>query len=192
MLDLVLASSSPYRRELLARLNIPFTCTASNIDESCKQNESATDLVLRLAESKAQAIVATHPKSLIIGSDQVALCNNKILTKPGSHENAKKQLSNLSNQSAIFVTGLCLLNTLSQTVQKKSISYTVFFRDLSEDEIERYLIQEKPYDCTGSFKSEGYGVCLVDRMEGEDPSSLIGLPLVCLAKMLRNEGKLVP
>lgn len=192
MLDLVLASSSPYRRKLLERLNIPFAYTAPNIDESSEQNESATDLVLRLAEAKAQAIVATHPKSLIIGADQVALLDNKILTKPYSHENAKKQLSSLSNQSAIFVTGLCLLNTVSDTVQKESVCYTVSFRNLSDDEIERYLIQEKPYDCAGSFKSEGYGVCLIDRMEGEDPSSLVGLPLICLAKMLRNEGQCIP
>ena len=192
MLDIVLASSSVYRRELLARLEVPFSYTAPNIDESCKQNESAIDLVLRLAEAKARAVVETHPKSLIIAADQVSLCNDKILTKPHSHENAKKQLRSLSNQSAVFITGLCLLNTVSGTLQKESVCYTVFFRNLSDEEIERYLLQEKPYDCAGSFKSEGYGVCLIDRMEGEDPSSLVGLPLIFLAKMLRNEGLLMP
>lgn len=148
--------------------------------------------MLRLAEIKASAIASAHPGSLIIGSDQVAITDGEVLTKPGSHENARKQLKKISRKSIVFLTGLCVINTISNRTQKDCVSYTVHFRDLTEDEIERYLHMDTPYDCAGSFKSEGYGISLVQRMEGEDPTSLIGLPLICLSAMLRNENQNIP
>ncbi len=141
---------------------------------------------------KASAIALAHPESLIIGSDQVAVADDEILSKPGNHENAKEQLKKLSNKSIVFLTGLCVINTINNYSQKDCIIYTVHFRDLTEDEIEHYLLREKPYDCAGSFKSEGYGVCLIQRMEGDDPTSLIGLPLIRLSEMLRNENLNIP
>jgi len=141
---------------------------------------------------KAAAIAPVHPESLIIGSDQVAVADDKILSKPGNHENAIAQLKKTSGKSIVFLTGLCIINTANDKRQKDCISYTVHFRDLTDDEIERYLLQEKPYDCAGSFKSEAYGVSLMQRMEGNDPTSLIGLPLIRLSEMLRNEGLNVP
>ncbi len=163
-----------------------------DVDESQIAGESPAELVTRLAEKKARAIADSQTASLIIGSDQVAVAGNEILTKPGNHENAKIQLRKVSHQSIIFLTGLCLFNTATQQLQRDCVKYTVHFRDLSEDEIERYLQKEKPYDCAGSFKSEGYGVSLIQRMEGDDPASLIGLPLIRLAEMLRNENQQLP
>lgn len=145
-----------------------------------------------MSEKKARAIASNHPESLIIGSDQIAVANNEILSKPGNHENAKAQLKKVSHQSIVFLTGLCVFNTTNHEIQKDYINYTVHFRELSKDEIERYLLQETPYDCAGSFKSEGYGISLIQRMEGDDPTSLIGLPLIRLAEMLRNEGVNLP
>jgi 7-methyl-GTP pyrophosphatase len=147
---------------------------------------------LRLAEIKASAIASAHPESLIIGSDQIAVADNEILTKPGNHENAVTQLKKVSGKSIVFLTGLYVINTANRNSQKDCISYSVHFRDLTEDEIERYLLQETPYDCAGSFKSEGYGVSLIQRMEGDDPTSLIGLPLIRLSEMLRNENLNIP
>jgi len=141
---------------------------------------------------KAAAIVPSYPESLIIGSDQVAIADDEILSKPGNHENAITQLKKVSGKSIVFLTGLCLINTANNNTQKDCIKYTVHFRDLTVDEIESYLLQEKPYDCAGSFKSEAYGVSLMQRMEGNDPTSLIGLPLIRLAEMLRNEGLNIP
>ena len=141
---------------------------------------------------KAAAIAHAHPESLIIGSDQVAIADDEILSKPGNHENAIAQLKKISGKSIVFLTGLCVINTVNDKRQKDCIKYTVHFRDLTDDEIERYLLQEKPYDCAGSFKSEAYGVSLMQRMEGNDPTSLIGLPLIRLSEMLRNEGLNVP
>ena len=133
-----------------------------------------------------------HPESLIIGSDQVAVANDEILTKPGNHNNAKAQLRKISHQPVNFLTGLCVINTTNNRIQKDWVNYTVHFRDLTEDEIERYLLKETPYDCAGSFKSEGYGISLVQRFEGEDPTSLIGLPLIRLSEMLRYEYQDIP
>ena len=192
LINLILASSSPYRRTLLQRLEIPFESESPEVDESQIEDETPTDLVLRLAEIKAAEIAPAHPESLIIGSDQIAIAGNEILTKPGNHENAIKQLKKVSGKSIIFLTGLCVINTANKNIQKDCITYTVHFRDLSEDEIERYLLQEKPYDCAGAFKSEAYGVSLMQRMEGDDPTSLIGLPLIRLSEMLRNEGLNIP
>ena len=162
------------------------------MNESPLEGETPTDLVLRLAEMKAAAITLAHPESLIIGSDQVAVADDEILTKPGNHENAVTQLKKISGKSIVFFTALCVINTANHNIQKDCITYTVHFRDLTEDEMERYLLQEKPYDCAGSFKSESYGISLIQRMEGDDPTSLIGLPLIRLSEMLRNEGLNIP
>jgi len=162
------------------------------VDESTFEDEAPRELVLRLAETKASAIAPAHPDSLIIGSDQIAIADNEILTKPGNHENATAQLKKISGKSILFLTGICVINTANNKCQKDCISYTVHFRDLKEDEIERYLLQETPYDCAGSFKSEAYGVSLIQRMEGDDPTSLIGLPLIRLSEMLRNEDLNIP
>jgi len=151
-----------------------------------------TDLVLRLAETKALAIASCHLESLIVGSDQIAVADNEILTKPGNHETAITQLKKVSGKSIAFLTGLCVINTENNNIQKDCIRYTVHFRDLAEDEIERYLLLETPYDCVGSFKSEGYGISLIQRMEGDDPTSLIGLPLIRLSEMLRTENLNIP
>ncbi len=156
------------------------------------EEETPAALVERLAEIKARKIASMYPDSLIIGSDQVAVSDNEILTKPDSHENAKSQLKKASGKSMIFLTGLCIINTTNNHMQKDCIDYTVHFRDLTEHEIERYLLQDTPYDCAGSFKSESYGISLVRRMEGEDPTSLIGLPLIRLTEMLRNENQRIP
>ena len=176
----------------MQRLKIPFKSASPNVDESQIEGESPPELVLRLAETKARAIAATHPDSLIIASDQVAVADNEILTKPGNHENAKIQLKKMSGTLIVFLTSLCVINSTSNRIQNDCVSYTVHFRDLAEDEIERYLLKETPYDCAGSFKSEGYGISLIQGMEGKDPTSLIGLPLIRLAEMLRNENQRIP
>ncbi len=191
-INLILASSSPYRSLLLQRLAIPFKRVSPDIDESQLKGETPRDLVLRLAEMKAVAVASAHPRSLIIGSDQLAISGDEILNKPDNYKNAKIQLNKLSNESIVFLTGLCVINTANDKRQKDCISYTVHFRHLTEGEIERYLLQEKPYDCAGSFKSEAYGVSLVQKMEGDDPTSLIGLPLIRLSQMLRNEALNIP
>ncbi len=163
-----------------------------DVDELQIVGETPTELVVRLAETKARTIASSHPGSLIIGSDQVAITDDEVLTKPGTHKNARNQLKKISHKSIVFLTGLCVLNTTHNRTQKDCVRYTVHFRDLTEDEIERYLHKETPYDCAGSFKSESYGISLIQRMEGDDPTSLIGLPLIRLSEMLRNEGLNIP
>jgi septum formation protein len=189
---LILASASPYRRALLARLNIPYTCVDPDIDESYQAGETATDLVRRLATQKAMQVAASYPAAIIIGSDQIAVCDQEILTKPGDHATAVKQLQKLSGNTVIFHTGLCVMNTTSNTVQVDNIQVNVKFRSLALDEIDRYLQAEKPYDCVGSFKSEGYGITLVDDIQGHDQTALIGLPLIRLCTMLRDEKLNLP
>lgn len=185
---LILASSSPFRREVLSRLGVEFGSVSPDIDESRRDNESPGELVRRLAEEKALAVASTHPRSLIIGSDQVATLGNTVLGKPGSHEKAIEQLKMSSGKRVTFLTGLCLLNSETGRRQVCCEAFHVEFRDLTEDEIEGYLNKEQPYNCAGSFKSEGLGVCLFRRMQGDDPASLIGLPLIQLVSMLREEG----
>jgi len=189
---LILASSSPYRQELMARLKIPFLCQDPEIDETVLADEEATALVVRLSELKARKIAETHPAAIIIGSDQVACLNNHILTKPGGHDKARRQLEQLSGQSVIFNTGLCVVNARSGSIQTGQVPFAVKFRELDADEIERYLTTEKPYDCAGSFKSEGLGISLLEEMTGDDPTALIGLPLIRLCVMLRKEGVALP
>ncbi|MBV2131315.1 Maf-like protein [Pseudomonas sp. MAP12] len=193
MLPLVLASSSAYRRTLLERLHLPFTCQAPHIDESALPGESAEQLVRRLAEQKARALAGQHPRHLIIGSDQVAaLADGSILGKPHDFARAREQLHAASGGSVTFYTGLCLHNSQSGHSQVDCIPFTVHFRALDDARIERYLHLEQPYDCAGSFKSEGLGVSLFRSTEGEDATSLIGLPLIRLIDMLLNEGVQIP
>lgn len=186
-----LASTSPFRKELLERLGIPFVTAAPDVDETPLVNETAEALVRRLSEDKARAMTASH-RGLIIGSDQVATTDNNILGKPGTHERAFAQLQNLSGKRVTFQTGLCLLNTGTDETQVDVIPYIVKFRQVGDDQIERYLQQEQPYNCAGSFKSEGLGITLFEYMEGTDPTALIGLPLICLTSMLAQAGIVLP
>jgi MAF protein len=192
VLPLVLASSSPYRRELLSRLRLPFICCAPQIDESRHPNEDAAALVRRLSLEKAQALRATHPRHLIIGSDQVAVLGAQILGKPHTLERAREQLLAASGNSVTFMTGLTLLNSANGQQQTDCIPFTVHFRPLSEAQIMRYLTAEQPFDCAGSFKAEGLGISLFRSTEGSDSNSLIGLPLIRLVDMLHASGIDIP
>ncbi|ALN19960.1 Maf family protein [Ectopseudomonas mendocina] len=190
---LLLASSSPYRRELLERLQLPFTWQSPSIDESRREGEAAIDLVKRLAEEKARALATDHPGHLIIGSDQVAvLGSGEILGKPHDLPRAQQQLRAASDSSVTFLTGLALLNTCTGRCQVDCVPFTVHFRPLGDEQILRYLQREQPFDCAGSFKSEGLGISLFRSTEGEDATSLIGLPLIRLVDMLLNEEIEVP
>jgi MAF protein len=189
---LVLASTSPFRRQLLERLGVPFATFAPQVDESRQPGEAAQQLVLRLAEAKARAAASAFPDALIIGSDQVAVCSEDILGKPGTHENACRQLARLAGQRVSFLTGLCLFDSCSAGMRLDLVPYHVTFRALSEAQIDRYLHAERPYNCAGSFKSEGLGISLFEAMEGEDPSALIGLPLIRLVSWLNEAGIAVP
>ncbi|BDZ72286.1 Maf-like protein [Methylophaga marina] len=185
---LILGSSSPFRAELLKKLQINFIQHSPDIDETQLEGESAPALVERLAQEKARLIAETYPQALIIGSDQVAVADGNILGKPGNHQTAIQQLMMASGKSVTFYTGLALYNAENQTMQHIVEPFTVHFRELTEKQIEYYLNQEKPYQCAGSFKSEGFGISLFSRLEGDDPNSLIGLPLIKLIELLSNEG----
>jgi len=189
---LILGSTSPFRKELLERLNLKFSTDKPEIDETPLSHESPTDFVKRLSLQKAQAVAKRHPDALIISSDQCSILNNEIRGKPGNHENAVKQLSDSSGQRVSFLTGLCLYDTSDDTYQLDLVPFHVDFRQLSQQEIESYLLAEKPYFCAGSFKSEGLGTTLFKRLQGDDPSALIGLPLIRLCEMLRNKGIALP
>lgn len=192
MTPLVLASSSPYRRELLSRLQLPFSWSAPAIDETRQPNESAEALVRRLAQEKAQALAGDFTQHLIIGSDQVAVLNGQIIGKPHDLVRAKAQLQAASGASVTFLTGLALLNSATNTWQVDCVPFTVHFRHLSEASISRYLEIEQPFDCAGSFKAEGLGVSLFRATEGTDATSLVGLPLIRLVDMLLNEDVQIP
>ncbi|MCV2402714.1 Maf family nucleotide pyrophosphatase [Marinomonas sp. C2222] len=188
---LILGSSSPYRKSLLTRLNLPFECLSPNIDESQKEHESAHQLVKRLSIEKAIAVhqeynqTCTQLDALIIASDQVAILNDKILGKPLSEENAINQLKEFSGQKVSFLTGLCLFNQEDESYQYETSEYHVYFRQLTIEEIKNYVRIEQPLHCAGSFMCEGLGVSLFEKMEGQDPNSLIGLPLISLCRLLR-------
>jgi len=186
--ELVLASSSRYRRAILDKIALPYHTSSPNIDETAKPDENAEQLVARLAEQKARAVAAEYPSALSIGSDQVAALNGQILGKPHTVERAVEQLSAASGQLVTFYTGLCLFDARDSSCQVETVPFGVHFRDLSLAEIERYIELEAPLDCAGSFKSEGLGISLFQRLEGEDPNTLIGLPLIRLLQMLRNKG----
>ncbi len=187
-MKIVLASTSPFRKALLERLHIDFSCDSPDIDETPLPDEAIEDMVIRLAIAKAQAVAQRHPDALVIGSDQSAVLNGRKLSKPGNFDNAFKQLSRASGQKITFQTGLCLLNSRSGNIQSSCIPYTVVFKQLTAEKIENYLRKEQPYNCAGSFKSEGLGIALFERFEGNDPNALIGLPLIELVNFLENEG----
>lgn len=187
-MKLVLASTSPFRRQLLDRLHLAYETDSPDVDETPLPNEAVHDMVVRLAEAKARAVAARHPEALIIGSDQSAELNGQKLAKPGGYDKAFAQLKQASGQRIVFQTGLCLLNSRTGALQSACVPYTVVFRELTEDQIDHYLRQEQPWNCAGSFKSEGLGIALFERFEGEDPNALIGLPLIRLVAMLEKEG----
>jgi septum formation protein len=184
----VLASSSPYRRELLTRMRLPFEILAPDLDESALPGETAGTTALRLAQAKARAVRSERPRALIIGCDQVAALDGTCLGKPRDHANAVAQLMAMRGKSVVFHTAIALLNAETGTLQAADVPTTVRFREYSDREIESYLHAEQPYDCAGSAKIEGLGIVLVESVRGEDPSALIGLPLIALAGMLRAEG----
>ncbi|MEQ1773058.1 MAG: Maf family nucleotide pyrophosphatase [Burkholderiales bacterium] len=184
---LILASSSVYRRSLLERLRIPFITCAPDIDEAPLADELPRDTALRLAMAKACAVAATNPSALIVGSDQVADLNGKLLGKPGDHDSAVLQLRAMRGRSVIFHTALCLLNAATGRYQLENVPSTVQLRELSDAQIENYLRLEQPYDCAGSAKIESLGVALVHKIESDDPTALIGLPLMTLLSMLKHE-----
>jgi len=189
---LILGSTSPFRYDLLKKLGVSFAVAAPDIDEKHLPGESPAKLVSRLAFEKAEAVGKHHQNALVIGSDQVACINQQILGKPGNRENAIAQLLAASGQRITFYTGLCLLNTSSGQKQVTCEIFHVHFRNLTQNQIERYLDQEEPYNCAGSFKSEGLGIALFERLEGDDPNTLIGLPLIRLVSMLHKEGIQIP
>ncbi|MDT8452612.1 MAG: Maf family protein [Gammaproteobacteria bacterium] len=195
-MKLILGSTSPFRKQLLERLHLEFSCVAPDIDETPLASESIESMVMRLAELKAEAVAGQikvrGEDALIIGSDQSAVLNGRPLSKPGNFDNAVRQLTEASGQRIVFQTGLCLLNTRTGRKQTLCEPYTVVFKQLSAQTIERYLKIEEPYNCAGSFKSEGLGIALFEKMQGDDPNSLIGLPLIRLIKMLENEAIEIP
>ena len=190
--SLVLASSSPYRQRLLAQLQIPYTTAAPNIDERPAGGEAPQELALRLAGAKARAVRAAFPAALIIGCDQVAVVNDTLLNKPGNHTSAVNQLRLMRGKPISFFTALCLLNARTARMQSVVVTVIVHMRQLSDAQIERYLRVEQPYDCAGSARIEGLGITLVEKLEGDDPNALIGLPLIKLCDMLRNENFELP
>jgi septum formation protein len=185
---IVLASSSPYRRELLARLRLAFETRAPAVDETALPGEATRDTALRLAQAKARAVATEFPAALIIGCDQVADLEGAALGKPGTHANAVAQLKAMRGHRVRFHTALALLNTGTGALQTAEVPTTVDFRQYDDAEIERYLAAERPYDCAGGAKIEGAGILLVETVESADPTALIGLPLIALAAMLRREG----
>jgi septum formation protein len=185
---LILASSSPYRKALLQKLGLLFETIAPAVDEAPFPNELPETLVKRLAIAKARAVAENQTNALIIGADQVAVHAGKMIGKPGTHEKAVQQLRAVSGSTIILYTGLALINSNTGRIQIEVVPFRVVFRKLTDTQIENYLRREQPYDCAGSVKSEGLGIALLERMEGEDPNTLIGLPLIHLVRMLENEG----
>ena len=186
--NLVLGSTSPFRKSILEKLNIPFQCAKPDIDETPQINESSVALVERLAIEKAKAVARQHPDALIIGSDQVALCDDEILGKPHNFENGVIQLKKFSGKTVMFYTGLCVYDSKTKKTLSIVEPFNVHFNVLSQQDIENYLHAEQPYNCAGSFKSEGLGICLFKKLEGNDPNTLIGLPLIRLVALLKEHG----
>ena len=191
-MPLVLASTSRYRHELLTRLQIAFNVAAPSVDEAPLVREAPQALALRLACAKAQAVRHTWPDALIIGSDQVAVVGDTFLDKPGDFDTAAAQLQLMRGKTVYFYTALCLLNSRTARLQTAMVPVTVQMRSYSDEALERYLRTEQPYDCAGSARIEGLGITLVKKLTGDDPNALIGLPLIALCAMLRNEGISLP
>lgn len=187
-MNLVLASTSPFRRELLAKVVRHFDVAAPEVDETPKVNESPAHLVKRLAQAKAKALAKQFPQHILIGSDQVAVIDGKILGKPGNKAKAIAQLQSMRGKQVTFLTGLALYDSQQQRLQACIEPFDVYFRDLSDAEIEAYVARERPFNCAGSFKSEALGIALFSALRGDDPNSLIGLPLIRLLEMLREWG----
>jgi MAF protein len=188
MKTLVLGSTSVFRQAILEKLNLPFQTAKPNIDETPLANETPNALVERLAIEKAKAVASQFSNAFIIGSDQVAVCEGEILGKPHNFENGVKQLTKFSNKAVTFYTGLCVFDSSNNTVKSLVEPFIVYFNKLSSSEIENYLNAEQPYNCAGSFKSEGLGICLFKKLEGDDPNTLIGLPLIKLVALLKQHG----
>ena len=189
--SLILASSSVYRKELLSRLQLPFSTVSPDIDETPTTGETPEQTALRLARQKSEAIARTHPDALIIGSDQVATLDGEQIGKPGNHENALRQLLKMRGRRVVFHTALCLLDNRATTtapLQLENIQTFVSFRHLSEAELDAYLRIEQPYDCAGSAKNEGLGIAILEKIESTDPTALTGLPMIALTAMLRRVG----
>jgi septum formation protein len=189
---LVLASTSRYRRELLARLGLAFETAPPHADETPLADEAPAATALRLSVDKARSIAAQFPDALIVGSDQVADCAGEPVGKPGDHAGAVAQLTRLSGRTVVFHTGVALLDAASGRCASALVDVRSTFRPLTAGEIESYLRREQPYDCAGSVRSEALGIALFDRIESDDPSALVGLPLIRLAAMLREAGLRVP
>lgn len=186
--ELILGSSSVYRHSLLARLGLSFRCVAPDVNETPRAAELPAATALRLALAKAQAVAAAEPQALIIASDQVADLDGVALGKPGTHANAVRQLQTMRGRRVAFHTALCVLDGASGRQQLQNVPTIVFFRELDDAQIERYLRREQPYDCAGSARIECLGVALVEKIESDDPTALIGLPLITLVTMLQREG----
>ena len=186
--QLILGSTSRYRRELLARLNTPFTVVGPDVDETPAEHEAPHALALRLALAKARAVAALHPEAVVIGSDQVADLNGTPLGKPGTHERAVLQLQRMRGHTVVFQTAVAVVCAATQFEEVDLAAVKVQFRDLSEAEIESYLRTEQPYDCAGSAKSEGLGIALLASIDNDDPTALVGLPLIRTCRMLRAAG----
>lgn len=189
---LVLGSTSPYRRELLARLGLPFDVAAPAVDETPAPGEAPHALAQRLALAKARDVAARHPQAIVIGSDQVADLHGQPLGKPGTHERALAQLQRMRGQTVVFHTALAVVCQATGFAQHDMAAVQVRFRDLDDEEIERYLRAEQPYDCAGSAKSEGLGIALLEAIDSDDPTALIGLPLIRTARLLRQAGLRLP
>ena len=187
-MNIVLASSSVYRKQLLSPLIPSLTCVTPSVDESIKTGESAENYVSRLALEKATTVAKKQKNALVIGSDQCTVLKGKIISKPGNHEKALAQLKASSGKCITFYTGLCVINTKTNSQQVSCEAFQVTFRKLSEKQINAYLTKDQPYDCAGSFKAEGLGVTLFEKMQGDDYNTLIGLPLIELTSMLQAEG----
>ena len=192
MTSLILASTSAYRRELLARLGLPFEMLAPGVDEAHRPGESPADRALRLALEKAAAIARIHPQSVIVGADQVAACGEQLLDKPGDAARCRAQLVLLSSRTALFYTACAVLGRHGAVHCAHVDTTSVTFRALSGEEIERYVAREQPFDCAGGFRAEALGIALFDCIESQDPTALIGLPLIWLAGALRGAGFLLP
>jgi len=186
--NLILASSSPYRRELLTHLQVPFSCISPDVDETPLFGELPQQTALRLAQVKARKVGDAHTQALIIGCDQVATLDNQQLGKPLTHDNATRQLRLMRGREVTFHSALCLYNAATNSMQAEVVPYVVRFRNLTDAQIENYLLKEQPYHCAGSAKSEGLGIAIIEKMTGDDPNALIGLPLIALVNMLQNEG----
>jgi septum formation protein len=187
-MDIILASTSPYRKRLLERLGVAFHCLPPDIDESPLHGEPPQAMARRLAQAKAQAIADIHPKSLVIGSDQVASLDGGVMGKPGNHEAAAAQLTASSGREVKFYTGLALVCSERQLQRTHVELFSAHFRSLTEQQINDYLQREQPFDCAGSFKVEGLGIALFTGLQGNDPSSLEGLPLIALVALLEEAG----